>query len=86
LAVVVQSSNRDIFEPQIYRAVIDEVIAAIKPEFDEYGVSEEVLAELQHVSMIPFVLIHVTVQGYLGDAIPPAEMGKQSDCIARCRI
>jgi transcription initiation factor TFIIA large subunit len=39
------------FEPGIYRAVIDEVISAIKPEFDEYGVSEEVLAELQHVSI-----------------------------------
>ncbi|EIN11525.1 transcription factor IIA alpha/beta subunit [Punctularia strigosozonata HHB-11173 SS5] len=33
--------------PTIYRAVIDDVIAAIKPEFDEYGVGEEVLAELQ---------------------------------------
>ncbi|KAJ2976562.1 hypothetical protein NUW54_g11546 [Trametes sanguinea] len=34
-------------EPSIYRAVIDDVIANIKPEFDEYGVSEDVLAELQ---------------------------------------
>ncbi|KAF8893451.1 transcription factor IIA, alpha/beta subunit [Infundibulicybe gibba] len=34
--------------PGIYRAVIDDVIAAIKPEFDEYGVAEDVLAELQH--------------------------------------
>ncbi|EMD33704.1 hypothetical protein CERSUDRAFT_117780 [Gelatoporia subvermispora B] len=34
--------------PVIYRAVIDDVIASIKPEFDEYGISEEVLAELQH--------------------------------------
>ncbi|KAI9067319.1 transcription factor IIA, alpha/beta subunit [Trametes sanguinea] len=33
--------------PSIYRAVIDDVIANIKPEFDEYGVSEDVLAELQ---------------------------------------
>ncbi|KAJ2917804.1 hypothetical protein MD484_g2665, partial [Candolleomyces efflorescens] len=33
--------------PGIYRSVIDEVIAAIRPEFDEYGVSEDVLAELQ---------------------------------------
>jgi hypothetical protein len=39
-----------IVEPQIYRSVIDEVIASIKPEFDEYGVSEDILAELQHVS------------------------------------
>lgn len=31
--------------------MIDDVIGAIKPEFDEFGVSEDVLAELQHVSM-----------------------------------
>ncbi|KIK69302.1 hypothetical protein GYMLUDRAFT_35378 [Collybiopsis luxurians FD-317 M1] len=34
--------------PQIYRAVIDDVMAAIKPEFEEYGVSEDVFAELQN--------------------------------------
>lgn len=34
--------------PTIYRTVIDEVVQAIKGEFDEYGVSEEVLADLQH--------------------------------------
>ncbi|KAJ7594472.1 transcription factor IIA alpha/beta subunit [Mycena floridula] len=33
--------------PTIYRAVIDDVITSIKPEFEEYGVSEDVLAELQ---------------------------------------
>ncbi|KAF9482217.1 transcription factor IIA, alpha/beta subunit [Pholiota conissans] len=33
--------------PSIYRAVIDEVVNAIKPEFEEYGVAEDVLAELQ---------------------------------------
>ena len=37
-------------EPTIYRAVIDDVIASIKPEFDEYGVSEDVLHDLQDVS------------------------------------
>ncbi|KAG6873525.1 hypothetical protein C0995_014395 [Termitomyces sp. Mi166 len=35
-------------KPGIYRAVIDDVMANIKSEFDEYGVSEDVLAELQH--------------------------------------
>lgn len=30
--------------------MIDDVILAIKSEFDEYGVAEDVLAELQHVS------------------------------------
>lgn len=33
--------------PNIYRAVIDDVISAIKPEFEDYGVSEDVLASLQ---------------------------------------
>jgi len=33
--------------PSIYRAVIDDVIGAIKSEFDEYGVGEDVLADLQ---------------------------------------
>ncbi|KAG1715760.1 hypothetical protein ID866_1384 [Astraeus odoratus] len=37
-----------VFEPNVYRQVIDDVIEAIKPEFDEYGVSEDVLADLQH--------------------------------------
>ncbi|KAJ7446276.1 transcription factor IIA alpha/beta subunit [Mycena galericulata] len=34
--------------PSIYRTVIDDVIASIKGEFEEYGVAEDVLAELQH--------------------------------------
>ncbi|KAJ7287856.1 transcription factor IIA alpha/beta subunit [Mycena rebaudengoi] len=34
--------------PNIYRTVIDDVIAAIRPSFDEFGVAEDVLAELQH--------------------------------------
>jgi len=33
--------------PAIYRAVIEDVITSIKPEFDEYGVDEDVLAELK---------------------------------------
>ena len=36
-------------EPTIYRTVIDDVIANIKPEFDEYGVTQEVLDQLQDV-------------------------------------
>ncbi|KAJ7714695.1 transcription factor IIA alpha/beta subunit [Mycena maculata] len=34
--------------PGIYRAVIDDVMTAIRPAFDEIGIGEEVLAELQH--------------------------------------
>jgi transcription initiation factor TFIIA large subunit len=37
-------------EPSIYRAIIDDVITAIKPDFDEFGVSEDILAALQNVS------------------------------------
>ncbi|KAI5119806.1 hypothetical protein M0805_006939 [Coniferiporia weirii] len=33
--------------PMIYRAIIDDVIASIKSEFDDYGVGEEVLGDLQ---------------------------------------
>ncbi|KAJ7168528.1 transcription factor IIA alpha/beta subunit [Mycena filopes] len=33
--------------PNIYRAVIDDVIAAIRPSFDELGVADDVLLELQ---------------------------------------
>ncbi|KAF8515906.1 transcription factor IIA, alpha/beta subunit [Gautieria morchelliformis] len=33
--------------PQTYRSVIDDVINSIRSEFDEYGVSEDVLADLQ---------------------------------------
>ncbi len=38
--------------------MIDEVIHAIKPEFEEYGVAEDVLAELQHVSSSSIILTH----------------------------
>jgi len=34
--------------PNIYRTVIDDVINSMRPEFEEYGVSDEVLLELQH--------------------------------------
>jgi len=33
--------------PQTYRSVIDDVISSIRSEFDEYGVSEDVLGDLQ---------------------------------------
>ncbi|KAI0645848.1 transcription factor IIA alpha/beta subunit [Trametes meyenii] len=45
--------------PAIYRAVIDDVIANIKPEFDEYGVSEDVLAELQSKWEAKVIASHV---------------------------
>lgn len=75
LDVVVQSAP--ILKPSIYRAVIDDVIANIKPEFDEYGVSEDVLAELQHVSDV-LVLSSVRTQ------LSIAEMGGKSHCIPCC--
>lgn len=48
----------NLLEPTIYRAIIDDVVAAMKPEFDEYGVSEDVLADLQHVSQLSGPLNH----------------------------
>ncbi|XP_006460728.1 hypothetical protein AGABI2DRAFT_192339 [Agaricus bisporus var. bisporus H97] len=45
--------------PSIYRTVIDDVIANIKSEFDEYGVSEEVLAELQSKWETKVIASHV---------------------------
>ncbi|KAJ7471525.1 transcription factor IIA alpha/beta subunit [Mycena galericulata] len=34
--------------PATYRVVIDDVITAIRPAFEEFGVAEDVLVELQH--------------------------------------
>ncbi|KAJ6520857.1 hypothetical protein DFH09DRAFT_1287321 [Mycena vulgaris] len=34
--------------PKIYRSIIDDVIANMRPAFDELGLSDEVLDELQH--------------------------------------
>lgn len=51
VAMLVTQTLSCLNEPAIYRAVIDDVIASIKSEFDEYGVGEEVLAELQNVSI-----------------------------------
>lgn len=36
----------------IYRTVIDEVISNIKHEFDDYGVSEDILSDLQSVRFV----------------------------------
>ena len=49
----------------MYRQVIDEVIAAIKPEFDEYGVSEDVLADLQHVSGTVHIIVILPFAYYI---------------------
>jgi len=45
--------------PIIYRSIIDDVIGAMKPEFDDHGVSEEVLADLQHKWQTKVVASHV---------------------------
>ncbi|KAF9653969.1 transcription factor IIA, alpha/beta subunit [Thelephora ganbajun] len=45
--------------PTIYRAIIDDVVAAMKTEFDEYGVSEDVLADLQHKWETKVIASHV---------------------------
>ncbi|KAJ7126692.1 transcription factor IIA, alpha/beta subunit-domain-containing protein [Mycena epipterygia] len=47
-----QGSARTAGQPSIYRAVIDDVIAAIRcPAFDEFDIAPEVLDELQHFSL-----------------------------------
>jgi len=45
--------------PSIYRAIIDEVVSAMKPEFDEFGVSEDVLADLMHKWETKVIASHV---------------------------
>lgn len=71
-------------EPSIYRAIIDDVVAAMKPEFDEYGVSEEVLATLQHVS----TALRTTQPSPPGvNALDScSEMGDQGRCVPRRRL
>ena len=80
-----QSGNANTsLEPTIYRAIIDDVVSAMKPEFDEFGVSEEVLAALQHVS----TALRTT------QPLPPgitaldlcSEMGDQGRCVPRRRL
>ncbi|KAF4567243.1 hypothetical protein EYR40_006240 [Pleurotus pulmonarius] len=57
--------------PAIYRAVIDDVIHNIKNEFEEFGVSEEVLAELQHKWEKKVIESHVAE--FETTAPPPAQ-------------
>ncbi|KAH9176795.1 transcription factor IIA alpha/beta subunit [Lactarius sanguifluus] len=45
--------------PGIYRRVIDDVIQSIKKDFDEYGVSEDVLADLQRKWEAKVIASHV---------------------------
>lgn len=39
-------------QPQIYRAIIDDVIANIAPDFEEYGMDDDLLGMLQAVSRL----------------------------------
>lgn len=64
--------------PQVYRAVIDDVIASVKAEFEEYGVSEDVLAELHNVS-ISLLLASCR-------ATSSVEMAEQSVVVSRRRL
>lgn len=49
----------------IYRAIIDDVIANIKSEFDDYGVGEDVLGDLQSVSLLRMYFVGATPVGPL---------------------
>jgi hypothetical protein len=61
-------------------------MSAIKPEFDEYGVAEDVLAELQHVS--PKLSLSCTKRSASTGMLAPydIEMGEQSNRFSRCRV
>ena len=72
-----------LLEPSIYRAIIDDVINAMKPEFGEYGVSEDVLADLQHVSRL---LESLSRSSRSKHPDPRSEMGDQGHCISRRRL
>ena len=77
--------NLSIHEPTIYRAVIDDVVAAIKSEFDEYGVGEDVLADLQEVCMVCATLAkYFVLFVFSPHLVSPIEMGGQSHGISRC--
>ena len=39
-------------QPQVYRRIIDDVIEKVKVDFDEYGIEEDVLINLQAVSCL----------------------------------
>jgi transcription initiation factor TFIIA large subunit len=41
----------------VYRTIIDDVIASVTPDFDEYGLDEEVLQTLQAVRSLPSSLL-----------------------------
>ncbi|CAL1706261.1 unnamed protein product [Somion occarium] len=58
--------------PSVYRAVIDDVIANIKPEFDEFGIGEDVLAELQHKWEAK------VIQSHVADFEPPPPAPQQT--------
>lgn len=38
-------------QPEIYRAVIDDVVSSVKVDFEEYGMEEEILMHLQQVGL-----------------------------------
>lgn len=40
-----------LLQPQTYRQIIDKVIASVRPDFEENGIEENVLAALQQVSL-----------------------------------
>lgn len=69
--------------PTIYRTVIDEVIAAIKPEFDEYGVAEDVLADLQSKWESRVIASHVAEFETPATVPPPPTQPTQSHQIAQ---
>ena len=44
------SASWSLSQPQVYRSIIDDVVANIQVDFEEYGMEDEVLINLQAVS------------------------------------
>lgn len=42
-------------QPNVYRTIIDDVVANVRADFDEFGIEENLLALLQQVRYSPFL-------------------------------
>lgn len=56
------SPPRLVRQPTVYRTIIDDVIANVRADFDEFGVEEDILALLQQVRPSPPILSSSSVR------------------------
>merc|ERR1711939_545040 len=70
--------------PAIYRRVIDDVVTNVRRDFDEHGVDEMILAELQRSWEQKLAASGPAAAGTSGDVKPNiSEAGKSSEAAAR---